>query len=143
MRTKVRAGRYVVQTSHGAYVVKQLGDRKWVVLNDNARMVGRLFTTLGEGEAWVSALHYRPASVKSKNYLRQILTRMGDDLFAGKVRAKINEERLKGELPQSLVTLAIDHLMHPDKRPHVPAQSAMPRSEAIRVARAAVTASKS
>ena len=148
MSAKIRAGRYVAKNEHGTYTIKKISDRKWIVLNESSRMVGDSFTTKGAAEEWVNELTVRPATNKSKNYLRTLLTSMAGDPFAERVRGSLNERAGRGEmLSQGLVSLAIRHLLYPAERPlGVPVQNAVKpfanRAEAIQFARGAVHASR-
>jgi hypothetical protein len=144
MSTKIRAGRYVAKNEHGTYTVKKIASNKWIVLNESSRMVGDSFTTLHAAEQWIGELSFRPATNKSKSYLRSLLTSMAGDPFAERVRASLNERAARGEaLTQSLVSLAIRHLLYPAERPSVPVQPAVKpfanRAEAIQFARDAVS----
>lgn len=142
---KVRAGRYTLQIKSGLYTIKNVKSKVWLVLNDQHRKVAQ-FETLSAAEGWLLGLSVRPASDKSKNYLRDLLAQHAGSELAEKIRAKLNNDFVnQGQpVPQDLVSLAIKQLTTPAAWASIPQQRAdvMPRAEAIATARAAVAASR-
>lgn len=148
MATKIRAGRYSVATTNGEYTIKKIAHAEWIVLNDQSRKVGPKFPTLRSANLWVSCLENRPASDKSKNYLRDLLAAQKGSELAEQIRSYFNDKRSKGVvINQGEVSLAIKRLTNPVQ---VAAARALPapreavepfanRAEAIEFARAAVS----
>lgn len=138
--TMIRAGRYEVLARAGKFTVKNPATKTWLVLNDRNRLVHKC-ETLRDAKNWISSLDNRPASVKSKNYLRSLLEVQADTLLAGKIRSYFNELRQQGrEIDQAEVSLAIHRLLEAQGRaPKLPTQK---RADSIAQARQAITTAK-
>lgn len=143
MKTKIHAGRYAVAARIGQYIVTNQGDRNWVVTNARRKRVGK-FPSLAEATAWLESLETVPASVTSKNYLRDLLAQHAGSEVAETERSHFNALRAIGAvISQADVSRAIGRLTRGGvpsipRQARRPVEPVMPKAEAIRQARAAL-----
>lgn len=145
-KRKLHAGLYQTQVKAGVYTIRNTGPKSWVVTTASNRRIGK-FPSLGEANAWLAGLTEQPASVESKNYLRDLLDQQAGTPLAERLRGHFNGLRASGALiTQSDVSQAIDRLKGrpagglPRQRRATarPAVSVLPKAEAIRFARASL-----
>ena len=143
MKSKINAGHYAVTSQIGRYTVRNDGSRNWVMTTANGQRVGK-FPSLAEATAWLESLDRAPASITSKNYLRNLIAANPGEVAEGE-RAHFNALRAKGALiSQNDVSRAIRGLTGrgsfkglPRQR-RVTSEAVLPKAEAIRQARAAL-----